>query len=103
MKLKDRTLKRTGIDWDVLFRLAGMRAVYTFSDDLLEAAVSAAVYRGYSTETLNQGDGTTVLLIKRDTEVDRILTELMALGERSLRAIHNAAMQAGLIKKGSIR
>lgn len=102
MKLKDRTLKRTGIDWDVFFRLAGMRAVYTFSDDLLESAVSAAVYRGYSTETLNHGDGTSVLLIKRETEVDQMLTELMALGERSLRAIYNAAIQAGLIKRKTL-
>lgn len=99
MKLKERTLKRTGIDWDVFFRLAGMRAVYTISDDLLDSAVSAAIYRGYKTETLYHGNGTSVLLIKRETEVDRIITELMALGEKALRAIHNAAMQAGLIKR----
>jgi hypothetical protein len=103
MRPEQRTLKRTGIDWNVFFSLAGMRAVYTLSDDLLEPAVSAAIYRGYTTETLSHGDGTSVLLIKRETEVDRIITELMALGEKALRAIHAAAGQAGLIKKGAVR
>lgn len=99
MKEENRTLKRTGIDWDVFFRLSGMRAVYTFSDDLLDSAVSAAVYRGYTTETISHGNGTSVLLVKRETDVDRIITELMALGEKALRAIHAAAIQAGLIKR----
>jgi len=95
---KKRTLTRTGIDWDNFFRLAGMRAVYTMQDCYIESAISAASYRGYKTETLCNGDGTSVMLVKRERETDIILTDLMALPEKQLRAIYNAAIKAGLIK-----
>jgi hypothetical protein len=99
-----RTLKRSGIDWDKFFHLSGMRAVYSLSCDLIDNAVSAANYRGYTTETLTHRDGTGVILIKRERETDIILTELMALPEKSLRAIYNAAIEAGMIKpKGGAR
>jgi hypothetical protein len=93
-----RTITRTGIDWDNFFRLAGMRAVYTMQDCFMESAISAASYRGYKTETLCNGDGTSVMLIKRERETDIILTDLMALPEKQLRAVYNAAIEAGLIK-----
>lgn len=93
-----RTLTRTGINWDNFFRLAGMRAVYAMSECFIESAISAASYRGYKTESLSNGDGTGVILIKRELENDIILTDLMALPEKSLRAIYNAAIEAGLIK-----
>jgi hypothetical protein len=64
----------------------------------MESAISAASYRGYKTETLCNGDGTSVMLIKRERETDIILTDLMALPEKQLRAVYNAAIEAGLIK-----
>jgi hypothetical protein len=71
---------------------------------LIDNAVSAANYRGYTTETLTHRDGTGVILIKRERETDIILTELMALPEKSLRAIYNAAIEAGMIKpKGGLK
>jgi hypothetical protein len=95
---KKRTLKRSGIDWDRFFHLSGMRGVYSLSCDLIDNAVSAAKYRGYTTETLTHRDGTGVILIKRERETDIILSDLMALPEKQLRAVYNAAIEAGLIK-----
>lgn len=92
-----RTLTRTGVDWDRFFHLSGMRAVYSMSKCFLPSAVSAAHHRGYTTETLCNEDDTGVILIKRERETDIILTELMALPEKSLRAIYKAAIDAGLI------